>query len=121
MQQVKFEQVFERLKNLFEAAKGDAVTLEDSEKSYMLNTPYSKKYGKVIYLGGVRIQKNYVSFYLMPVYIFPDLLIGVSPRLLKHMQGKSCFNFKTIDEGLFSELSALAQDGIEQFRKDGLL
>ena len=121
MKKVEFEQVFERLKSLFEPAAGDAVALEDSDKSYMLNTPISKRYGKEIYLGGVKIQKNYVSFYLMPVYIFPDLLIGVSPQLLKHMQGKSCFNFKAIDESLFSELSALAQDGIEQFRKDGLL
>jgi hypothetical protein len=48
------------------------------------------------------------------------LSIGVSPQLLKHMQGKSCFYFQAIDEGLISELSALAQDGIEQFRKDGL-
>ena len=121
MQQTEFIQVFEALKNLFEPVKGDAVVLEDSDKSYMLKTPFSKKYGREIYLGGVRIQKNYVSFYLMPVYIFPDLLIGVSPQLLKHMQGKSCFNFKAIDESLFSELSALAQEGIEQFRKDGLL
>jgi hypothetical protein len=121
MDQVEFNHIFERLKNLFETAKGDAVALEDSPKSYMLNTPYSKKYGKEVYLGGVRIQKNYVSFYLMPVYIYPDLLVGVSPQLLKHMQGKSCFNFKAVDESLFSELSALAQDGIEQFRKDGLL
>ena len=121
MEQVEFEQVFKRLKTIFEPVKGDAVALDDSDRSYMLNTPFSKKYGKEIYLGGVRIQKNYVSFYLMPVYIFPDLLFGVSPQLLKHMQGKSCFNFKDIDEGLFAELSALTQDGIEQFRKDGLL
>ncbi len=121
MDQVAFEDIFNRLKELFEPAKRDAVALEDSQTSYMLNTPYTKKYGKEIYLGGVRIQKNYVSFYLMPVYIYPDLLIGVSSQLLKHMQGKSCFNFKAIDETLFSELSALAQDGIEQFRQDGLL
>lgn len=121
MEQVELDRVFERLKNLWEPVQGDAVAVEDSQRSFMLSTPYSKKYGKEINLGGVKIQKNYVSFYLMPVYIYPDLLVGVSPQLLKRMQGKSCFNFKAIDESLISELSALAQDGIEQFRKDGLL
>ena len=32
------------------------------------------------------------------------------------MQGKSCFNFTTVDEALFAELADLAARGIPGFR-----
>ena len=52
----------------------------------------------------------------MPVYVFPDLLKDISPELRKHMQGKSCFNFKKVEPDLFEELSELTRKGIERFR-----
>ncbi|HEX9840215.1 MAG TPA: hypothetical protein VGA72_12750, partial [Anaerolineales bacterium] len=53
---------------------------------------------------------------LMPVYMFPDLLKGMSPELKKHMQGKSCFNFKKVEPDLFKELDELTRKGAERFR-----
>jgi hypothetical protein len=53
--------------------------------------------------------KNYVSFHLMPVYMYPDLLEGASPGLMKRMQGKSCFNFKRVEPDTFEELRALTE------------
>ena len=64
---------------------------------------------------------EFPSFHLFPIYVFPELLDGISPELKKHMQGKSCFNFKTMDETLFAELAALAAAGIERFLKGGML
>ena len=43
----------------------------------------------------------------MPVYVDPGLLDDVSPELRKRMQGKSCFNFTSVDEPLFAELGDL--------------
>jgi hypothetical protein len=57
------------------------------------------------YVAGTRLGKRYVSYYLMPVYASPDAVEGMSPELRKRMQGKSCFNFSTIDERLFTELA----------------
>jgi hypothetical protein len=37
------------------------------------------------------------------------------------MQGKSCFNFTAIDEGLLSELAALTERSAEHMRREGLL
>jgi len=71
--------------------------------------------------GGVQIKKNYVSYHLMPVYAFPDLLDGLSPELKKRMQGKSCFNFKTVDKALFKELGALTRKGYQRYKKEGLV
>jgi hypothetical protein len=65
--------------------------------------------------GGVRLGKNYVSFYLMTVYASPDLLKAMSPELKKRMQGKSCFNFKEVDQQLFSELKTITKAGAAKF------
>ena len=49
----------------------------------------------------------------MPVYGDPRLLADMSPELRKRMQGKSCFNFTRVDEGLFTELTDLTRRGYE--------
>jgi hypothetical protein len=48
-----------------------------------------------------------VSYYLMPVYVDPCLLDGISENLKRRMQGKSCFNFTETDQPLFKELTRL--------------
>ena len=68
------------------------------------------------YVAGTRVGKRYVSFYLMPVYASAELSERVSPALAKRRQGKSCFNFTSIDEPLFAELEDLASKGIPGFR-----
>lgn len=70
---------------------------------------------KPLNFGGVRLGKNYVSFYLMSLYTSPDAIKTISPDLKKRMQGKSCFNFKTVDEKLFKELENLTKTGAKQF------
>ena len=71
--------------------------------------------------GGVGMRKGYVSYYLFPVYCKPQLLEGMSPELKKRMHGKSCFNFKTVDEALFAELDELTQKGYDDFVADGII
>lgn len=53
----------------------------------------------------------------MPVYSAPELLESISPELRKRMQGKSCFNFKTIERQQVKELSALTKTGIKAFER----
>jgi len=50
--------------------------------------------------------------------MYPDLLKDISPELKKHMQGKSCFNFKKVEPELFQELAELARNGAEKFNKE---
>lgn len=64
------------------------------------------------FVAGTRLGRRYVSFYLMSAYGQPDLLDSMSPALRRRMQGKSCFNFSTIDEPLLAELEALTARGI---------
>jgi hypothetical protein len=44
------------------------------------------------------MNRNYISFYLMPIYALSASQDAISPALRKRMQGKSCFNFVAVDE-----------------------
>jgi hypothetical protein len=82
--------------------------------------PNALTHGKDMWFGAVRIGKRYVSYHLMPVYVFPDMLREMSPELRKRMQGKSCFNFTHVDEQMFEELDKLTKLGYERFKQAGL-
>ncbi|MCK6584353.1 MAG: DUF1801 domain-containing protein [Anaerolineales bacterium] len=90
-----------------------------SRDTYQLDGPYSRKWKKELFIASAHVRKNYVSFYLMPVYMYPELLKDISPELRKRMQGKSCFNFKKVEPELFEELVALTRQGYERFEKEG--
>jgi hypothetical protein len=90
----------------------------DTPEGYSLDGAHSEKWKKAVFFGAAHVKKNYVSFYLMPVYMFPELLTDVSPELKKHMQGKSCFNFKKVEPDLFKELASLTHKGFDQFIKE---
>ena len=110
--------VFEQLKNLLRPYAEKLTLKADTSDSYYIDGPYSEKWEKELFFGSAQIKKIYVSFYLMPVYMYPDLLKDVSPELKKHMQGKSCFNFKKVEPELFQELSELTKKGAERFQKE---
>jgi hypothetical protein len=113
-----FPPVFEQLKNILKPYARNLTLKVDTSDSYSLDGPYNEKWKKELFFGSAQIKKNYVSFYLMPVYMFPELLKDISPGLKKHMQGKSCFNFKRVEPELFQELAALTHKGLEKFNEE---
>lgn len=113
-----FPRVFEQLRNILRPYQARLTLTADSPEGYSLDGPYSEKWKKNIFFGSAQIKKNYVSFYLMPVYMYPELLNDISPELKKRMQGKSCFNFKKVEPELFEELAKLTNKGAEKFRKE---
>jgi len=88
----ELQETFSELKDTFKAYEKVLKIISDKSETYNLNAGYSKKYKRNMYFGGVEIKKNYVSFYLMPVYVNPKLLEGISPELKKRMLGKSSGN-----------------------------
>src|SRR5215208_5167572 len=116
--QTDFLMVFEQLKTILKAYARTFTVKKDTADTYYLDGPYSEKWKKELFFGSAQIKKNYVSFYLMPVYMYPELLKDISPDLKKHMQGKSCFNFKKVDPALFRELADLTRKGVEKFREE---
>lgn len=91
----------------------------DNDVELYLNTKHVQGNKKPLWFGGVQIKKRYVSYHLMPMYVNPELLEGISPELKKHMQGKSCFNFSNVDTSLFKELAMLTEAGFKDYQKKG--
>jgi len=65
------------------------------------------------------MSKSYVSLHLFPVYMFLDLLKGMSPELKKRMQGKTCWNFKKAEDALFAELGEIVSASFQRFAELG--
>ena len=112
-----FQTIFEQLKAILQKHEAGMVVTADMPASYSLDSKLLGPNGKPLFFGAAKVNKNYVSFYMMPVYMFPDLLDGISPALKKRMQGKSCFNFTELDPKLFAELKALTKAGSARFDK----
>lgn len=115
------DKVFDRLKGLLEEISGDLVVTIDEPDHYYLDTRYIMKNNKPLFFAAVKINKRYVSFHLMPVYVFPELLTGISKELKQRMQGKSCFNFTQVDESLFEQLKGLMLQGMDAYEKAGYI
>ncbi len=116
-----FQPVFDELKKLMEPYAGRLKAHDKPGDFQLIGPPMPRSQGREVWFGAVKINKNYVSYHLMPVYACPDLLDGLSPELKKRMQGKSCFNFTAVDPTLFKELKALTKKGYQRFKKEGLI
>lgn len=116
-----FPVVFEQLKNILKPYAEKLTVKVDTSDTYYIDGPYSEKWKKQLFFGSAQVKKNYVSFYLMPVYMYPELLQEISPDLKKRMQGKSCFNFKKVESDLFDELAVLTRKSVEKFQQENPL
>jgi hypothetical protein len=113
-----FPIVFEQLKNILKPYAEKLTLTTDTPDAYSIDGPYSEQWKKQLFFASTVTKKNYVSFYLMPVYMYPELLQDISPELKKRMQGKSCFNFKKVEPVLFAELATLTRKGAEKFKTE---
>lgn len=126
----EFQPVFERLREILKGHAKNFMIGRDTADHYSLDAkigPATLKmwHGKVktetIPVAWVQIGKTYVSYHLMGVYGNPKLLDKYPADLRARMQGKSCFNFKTVDEVMFKELEQLTADSLAGLRKAGFI
>ena len=113
MAEDEFERLFQRFKTMLAPYAGRMHISADAPGLYGLDMAPEDERDPSTWFAGTRLGKRYVSYYLMPIYVQPSLLDGVSPALRKRMQGKSCFNFAKVDETLLAELEALTRTGFE--------
>ncbi len=107
------------LRSVLEAYAPALHVARDEAGTYELSTtkPYQ---GKPMFFGAVTARKEHVSFYLMPVTVFPELLEGISPQLRERLHGTSHFNFTTVDLRLIQELAGLTAAGLDLFQQADL-
>lgn len=114
------EDDFEVTDNLTDANVAGGRKVEArSPGTYLLLGAPSDAYPDGVMFASVNLGKRYVSYHLMSIYADPDTTI--SPELDKRRQGKTCFNFTRIDEGLFDELADLTANGRDSYAAQGLL
>jgi hypothetical protein len=72
-----------------------------------------------LWFAGLLIQKGYVGFYFMPVYVEPEKKRLFGAELLKTLKGKSCFHIKSADPLIYSQIEQALKLGYEEWRKNG--
>lgn len=117
----KYQDVYDALRELMIPCADRLVVIRDEPGSLYLDTRHIMKNKQALFFGGIQIKKRYVSYHLMPVYVNPSLLDGISAALRKRMQGKSCLNFVKIDHKLLDELAQLTQAGFDYYRSEGYI
>jgi hypothetical protein len=117
----EFNAIFGDLTAILRPYADTLETKTDTGAELYVDTRHQQENNKPLFFGAVAVKKNYVTFHLMPVYVFPDLIDGISERLKKRMQGKSCFNFVHRDPALFQELAILVKAGYARYKARGFV
>lgn len=102
-----FDRVFAALRDLQLKHAGGLVVARDAPGDLVIRTHDIDAKGQSGWFGTVTTKKSYVAYHLVALYERQDLAADLSPELTKRRQGKTCFNFKTLDPALFEELDAL--------------
>jgi hypothetical protein len=113
--------VFIALQQILSPYKKDLAVKTDRPGNCYLETRMPSLNGRPLFFAGAKIKKNYVSFYLTPLYMFPDLSSRISPTLRKLMQGQSCFNITAFDQDCFDELNRLTEASFQKIKIERLL
>ena len=111
-----FDTVFARLRTIMlDACDARMEVTKDAPGDLVVRTRALDTKGQPGWFGMVAIKKSYVSYHLMPLYEHPALAEALPPELAKRRQGKTCFNFRAVDDAVFAqlaELSAAAADTV---------
>jgi hypothetical protein len=121
MSNQQFQDTFNSLKAVLKKHEKKLKVHVDKKDTYYLNAGYNEKRKTDYFFGAVMVKKNYVSYHIMPVYCEPKLLKDISPELKKRMQGKSCFNFKSIGKDHLKELTILTKKSFEYYKKERMV
>lgn len=106
-----FKAVYRELREIMLSLVDDGlVVTQDEPDSLTVRTELRNEKGERGWFGTVTIKRSYVAYHLMTLYERPELASDLSEELAKRRQGKTCFNFKRIDDDLFAELGKLTRD-----------
>jgi hypothetical protein len=65
------------------------------------------------------LQKGYVGFYLMCIYMNEPVKKKLSPALLKLLKDKACFYVTSLDASLEKDIEAALEAGTKYYRERG--
>jgi Domain of unknown function (DU1801) len=116
------QNIFERLKKIAKKNCPPLVMKSSTDIGFEMigNVPtiYGSKKEKVpgMYMASATFRKNSVVFYFFPCYM-NDTFKPIAPNTFKHLEGKTCFHFKKIEDVDEQEIQLLFKKGIEFYKK----
>lgn len=113
--------VFNALRAVLRNYQDDFAVRADKPNHCLLETRSRSLNGRPLFFAAAKIKKNYVSYYLPALYMFPELSVRISSTLRKNMQGQSCFNFTALDQECIAELEVLTRAGFLALKSKALL
>ena len=112
-----FVETFQTLRSILERNRGQMKVMVDTDTEFSVASPtMTDRTGRPLFAAAVQVKKSYVSYHLMPIYMDRALMAIVSAALRKRMQGKACFNFKTIERSEAKELGTLTKKALASFK-----
>jgi hypothetical protein len=72
-----------------------------------------------IAMASIILQKGYVGFYFMPIYVNPEVRSRIPAPLLKLLKGKSCFYIHKLDADLEKNIETALDEGVKCFKARG--
>ncbi len=79
---------------------------------------YGKK-RKEFWFAAILVQKGYVGFYFMPVYVCEPRKESIPNELMKTLKGKSCFHITKNDAVIMEQIKEALKLGYEDYKKRG--
>jgi hypothetical protein len=123
MKNPQFKPLFDEIKNLVQEYEKYFQVQIDTEDRYELwsekEVVIAGRKRKDIFFVGLIIQKSYVGFYYMPVYIEKELKKVFRSELLKLLKGKSCFYIKELNDTLREQIKEALEKGYKLYKERG--
>ncbi len=120
METTDFKEIFARIKKQMLPYSKKMDVRVDKDSVYHLyiikDIELAGRKYKEIYFGGVLVQKTMVAFYFFPIYSHPTAFVIPAP-IKKNLKGKSCFNFKKLDDVQEKAIAALLKEGLDLYKK----
>lgn len=117
------QEIFERLKTLISEYSPPLTVKQDSEKTFDLWSIKDlviegRKRNEVFFASAI-IQKSYVGFYFMPVYVEKEITDVFQPELLRLKKGLSCFHIKVLNPELEEQIIDAVKIGFRLYQQRG--
>jgi len=116
-------EIFIRLKALIASYSPPLNSRQDSEQAFDLwsdkDLVIEGRKRKEVFFASAIIQKNYVGFYFMPIYVEKEITEVFKPELLRLKKGLSCFHIKDLTPELEEQITEALRVGFELYEQRG--
>ena len=117
------QQIFKQIRDLISRYSPPMVVKKDQADYYDLwsvkEVVIAGRKKKEVFFAGAIIQKGYVGFYFMPIYVDENMKKVFPTELLALLKGKSCFHIRRNDTVIMSQIEKALKAGFNIYRNKG--